>query len=105
MPQSVECKRLEEHRLRQANWRKWGPYLSERAWGTVREDYSEEGECGIILPMTKQEAEPIAGVKRGLGAFLTAINIFALLPAFGINFLHNLLFVPVCAHTGTKKRL
>jgi len=25
------------------NWKRWGPYLSERAWGTVREDYSEDG--------------------------------------------------------------
>ena len=30
-----------------AAWRQWGPYLSERAWGTVREDYSEDGDaCG-----------------------------------------------------------
>lgn len=33
-----EHKRLEDHRRRKANWKKWGPYLSERAWGTVRED-------------------------------------------------------------------
>jgi hypothetical protein len=33
------------HRERQANWKKWGPYLSERAWGTVREDYSHDGEA------------------------------------------------------------
>ncbi|PSH04468.1 MAG: glucosidase [Acidobacteria bacterium] len=40
----------EESRLQQAregtsNWRKWGPYLSERQWGTVREDYSETGDA------------------------------------------------------------
>ena len=27
------------------NWKKWGPYLSERQWGTVREDYSENGDA------------------------------------------------------------
>lgn len=32
--------RLEESRLRTAHWKRWGPYLSERQWGTVREDYS-----------------------------------------------------------------
>lgn len=37
--------RLQEHHERKANWRKWGPYLSERAWGTVREDYSQDGEA------------------------------------------------------------
>ena len=30
---------------REANWKRWGPYLSERQWGTVREDYSPQGEC------------------------------------------------------------
>ncbi|MGH7806723.1 MAG: MGH1-like glycoside hydrolase domain-containing protein [Thermodesulfobacteriota bacterium] len=38
-----EERRLEEARNRKANWRRWGPYLSERQWGTVREDYSPYG--------------------------------------------------------------
>ena len=38
----AEQQRLEEARLRGIPWRKWGPYLSERQWGTVREDYSAE---------------------------------------------------------------
>ncbi|MGD1866607.1 MAG: glucosidase [Phormidesmis sp.] len=37
--------RLLEHQDKKANWRKWGPYLSERQWGTVREDYSEYGDA------------------------------------------------------------
>src|SRR5213075_1585266 len=37
--------RLEETRGKHAHWRRWGPYLAERAWGTVREDYSEDGEA------------------------------------------------------------
>ncbi|MEO1792259.1 MAG: glucosidase [Cyanobacteria bacterium J06629_19] len=37
--------RLQEQQDKQANWRKWGPYLAERQWGTVREDYSEHGEA------------------------------------------------------------
>ncbi len=35
--------RLQESRERIAHWKRWGPYLSERAWGTVREDYSPFG--------------------------------------------------------------
>jgi hypothetical protein len=35
--------RLEQTRNHQAQWRKWGPYLSDRQWGTVREDYSPNG--------------------------------------------------------------
>ncbi|HTY53614.1 MAG TPA: hypothetical protein VMB26_00355 [Candidatus Binataceae bacterium] len=40
-----EIKRLEEARDNRVPWRKWGPYLSERQWGTVREDYSESGDA------------------------------------------------------------
>ncbi|HUL72312.1 MAG TPA: hypothetical protein VLT86_04380 [Vicinamibacterales bacterium] len=40
-----EQRRLEEARTGTAAWKKWGPYLSERQWGTVREDYSENGDA------------------------------------------------------------
>jgi hypothetical protein len=42
---NAEQKRLEEARAGKVPWRKWGPYLSERQWGTVREDYSEGGDA------------------------------------------------------------
>ena len=42
---NVENHRLEEARSAQTPWKKWGPYLSERQWGTVREDYSEGGDA------------------------------------------------------------
>ncbi|HEY6085395.1 MAG TPA: glucosidase [Nitrospira sp.] len=38
-----EQQRLDEDAQRQRHWKRWGPYLSERAWGTVREDYSRDG--------------------------------------------------------------
>lgn len=41
--------RLENARSGKALWRKWGPYLSERQWGTVREDYSENGDAWNYL--------------------------------------------------------
>src|SRR3954463_10193227 len=37
--------RLAEDASRKKNWKRWGPYLAERQWGTVREDYSAEGEA------------------------------------------------------------
>jgi hypothetical protein len=40
----------EQERLQHKEWRKWGPYLSERQWGTVREDYSEHGDAWDYLP-------------------------------------------------------
>ena len=42
---TAEEERLEESRTRRHNWKRWGPYLSERAWGTVREDYSPDGDA------------------------------------------------------------
>src|SRR5512136_403834 len=42
---NTEESRLEEARTKVALWKKWGPYLSERQWGTVREDYSEGGDA------------------------------------------------------------
>lgn len=45
-----EGQRLREDSARQANWKRWGPYLSERQWGTVREDYSPGGECWGYFP-------------------------------------------------------
>jgi hypothetical protein len=44
MQTTAEYKRLESYRTQKSKWKKWGPYLSERSWGTVREDYSEEGD-------------------------------------------------------------
>jgi hypothetical protein len=41
----AESRRLDETRTQTVPWRKWGPYLSERQWGTVREDYSESGDA------------------------------------------------------------
>jgi hypothetical protein len=40
-----EQRRLDEARTKKNAWKKWGPYLSERQWGTVREDYSEDGNA------------------------------------------------------------
>jgi hypothetical protein len=42
---TAEHQRLREDQARQRNWKRWGPYLAERQWGTVREDYSATGEC------------------------------------------------------------
>jgi len=40
-----EVTRMEDDRLGKTPWKRWGPYLSERQWGTVREDYSEGGNA------------------------------------------------------------
>jgi hypothetical protein len=45
MNKDAEKQRLQQERTGEAQWKKWGPYLSERQWGTVREDYSEGGDA------------------------------------------------------------
>jgi len=46
----AERERLEAVRKHNVAWKKWGPYLSERQWGTVREDYSENGDAWNFFP-------------------------------------------------------
>ena len=46
----AERQRLGEDARREKNWKRWGPYLSERQWGTVREDYSADGNCWDYFP-------------------------------------------------------
>ena len=48
-PPTAEGRRLEKHAATR-HWKRWGPYLSERAWGTVREDYSPYGTAWEYFP-------------------------------------------------------
>jgi len=50
MEKTAEAKCLEEARVQRTPWKKWGPYLSERQWGTVREDYSTDGNAWEYFP-------------------------------------------------------
>ena len=47
---NAEQQRLQAAKLQQQPWKKWGPYLSERQWGTVREDYSDNGDAWNYFP-------------------------------------------------------
>jgi hypothetical protein len=49
-PQTAEHLRLSDAGDKQVHWKRWGPYLSERAWGTVREDYSADGSAWDFFP-------------------------------------------------------
>jgi hypothetical protein len=47
---TAEELRLTQDTAREKNWKRWGPYLSERQWATVREDYSAWGNCWEYFP-------------------------------------------------------
>lgn len=46
----AERRRIEESAADPYGWKLWGPFLSERQWGTVREDYSTNGDCWRSFP-------------------------------------------------------
>ena len=62
-----EEQRLEESRLRAVHWKRWGPYLSERQWGTVREDYSPNGDAWNYLPHDQARSRAYRWGEDGLG--------------------------------------
>jgi hypothetical protein len=63
---TAEHARLEEDRRRQRHWKRWGPYLSERAWGTVREDYSAGGTPWEYLPHDHARSRAYRWTEDGL---------------------------------------
>ena len=65
MDDNEEAKRLEAARTEKVPWKKWGPYLSERQWGTVREDFSENRMPGITFPMIRRVPGHTAGERMG----------------------------------------
>jgi Glycosyl hydrolase family 63 C-terminal domain len=62
-----EEQRLQEDRQRKANWKRWGPYLSERQWGTVREDYSPHGTAWDSLPHDHARSRAYRWGEDGIG--------------------------------------
>lgn len=64
---NAERQRLEAQRSGRENWRLWGPYLSERAWGTVREDYSEHGTAWEHFDHDQARSRAYRWSEDGLG--------------------------------------
>ena len=62
-----EEQRLEESRLRTVHWKRWGPYLSERQWGTVREDYSADGDAWQYFPHDHARSRAYRWGEDGIG--------------------------------------
>jgi Mannosylglycerate hydrolase MGH1-like glycoside hydrolase domain len=63
----AEHRRLEETRSKAAPWKKWGPYLSERQWGTVREDYSDSGNAWDYFTHDQARSRAYRWGEDGLG--------------------------------------
>jgi hypothetical protein len=64
-----EALRLEEARERRVHWKRWGPYLSERQWGTVREDYSPGGTAWDYFSHDQARSRSYRWGEDGIGGF------------------------------------
>ena len=69
MSSTVEKQRLDEARGRGIPWKKWGPYLSERQWGTVREDYSDNGDAWNYFTHDQARSRAYRWGEDGLAGF------------------------------------
>src|SRR5688572_15921428 len=68
-PMTREHDRLIESKTQETPWKKWGPYLSERQWGTVREDYSEGGDAWNYFSHDQARARAYRWGEDGLAGF------------------------------------
>src|SRR5208337_3470239 len=80
-PATKEHARMEECRQRRAHWNRWGPFLSERAWGTVREDYSPDGNAWDYFPFDAAACRAYRWGEDGLARFSDSFQRLCLAPA------------------------
>jgi hypothetical protein len=77
-----EDQRLEDLRLGKAQWRRWGPYLSERQWGTVREDYSAYGTAWEYFPHDHARSRAYRWGEDGIGGICDSHQRVCFAPVF-----------------------
>jgi hypothetical protein len=77
-----EEKRLEESRRRTVHWKRWGPYLSERQWSTVREDYSANGDAWDYFPHEHARSRAYRWGEDGIGGISDRHQLVCFAPAF-----------------------
>ena len=69
IPTTAEHRRLADSKARKADWKHWGPYVSDRAWGTVREDYSAAGTPWEYFPHDHARSRVYRWNEDGLAGF------------------------------------
>ena len=77
-----ERQRLSGDAHHRARWQKWGPYLADRAWGTVREDYSENGDAWSYLPHELARSKAYRWGEDGIAGFCDRYQILCWSMAF-----------------------
>ncbi|MEZ4866289.1 MAG: hypothetical protein R3C14_33540 [Caldilineaceae bacterium] len=79
---SVEQQRLAASEARTADWKNWGPYVSDRAWGTVREDYSATGDAWDFFPHDHARSRAYRWNEDGIGGVCNRYQNLCLAVAF-----------------------
>jgi hypothetical protein len=82
VPIDPERERLRECRDDGGRWRRWGPYIADRAWGTVREDYSADGEAWRYLTYDKARAKAYRWGEDGIAGICDRYQQLCFAPAF-----------------------
>jgi hypothetical protein len=82
MKDCPEARRLDEDRRRVKNWKRWGSYLSERQWGTVREDYSPTGDCWNYFPHDQARSRAYRWGEDGIFGYTDRECRLCFAPAF-----------------------
>ena len=77
-----EQERIDEIRDDLSPWRRWGPYLTDRAWGTVREDYSADGNAWAHLPYEKARSKTYRWGEDGIAGICDRYQLLCFAPAF-----------------------
>src|SRR5512135_3002731 len=72
---TIEYQRLQATTDRHTDWKRWGPYLSDRAWGTVREDYSADGNAWAYFPHDHARSRAYRWNEDGLGGICDRAQI------------------------------
>src|ERR671938_573586 len=80
-----EHDRLRETRSDVSGWRRWGPYVGERAWATVREDYSADGNAWDYLPHDLARSKAYRWGEDGIAGVCDRYQLLCFAPAFWIS--------------------
>ncbi len=81
MLDNIEKERL-SHSNNNKNWKRWGPHLSDRQWGTVREDYSPDGNAWNYINHDLARSYAYRWGEEGIGGFCDTDQVLCLAPAF-----------------------
>ncbi len=82
MTTSAEQDRLAEVHDSTSGWRRWGPYVSDRAWATVREDYSADGEAWTFLPHDQARSKAYRWGEDAIAGICDRYQLIVLAPSF-----------------------